>query len=83
MHHEDQLGPFDAHAVEEDISSESLNKLLKLPYFRQAYEFDGMESEEFSQFGAFITTASEFAVATRKTIDFVARVYADTKQQAA
>ena len=83
MQQEDKLGPFDAHAVEEDISSESLNKLLKLPYFRQAYEFGGMESEEFSQFGAFITTASEFAVATRKTIDFVARVYADTKQQAA
>jgi transaldolase len=83
MQHEDKLGPFDAHAIEEDIPSESLSKLLKLPYFRQAYEFDGMEREEFSQFGAFIATASEFAVATRKTIDFVARVYADTKQQAA
>jgi transaldolase len=83
MRHEDKLGSFNAHAVEEDISPKSLSKLLKLPYFRQAYDYDGMESEEFSQFGAFITTASEFAVATRKTIDFVARVYADTKQQAA
>ena len=83
MQHEDSLGPFDSNAVKEDISAGSLNKLLKLPYFRQAYEFDGLKREEFSQFGAFITTASEFAVATRKTIDFVARVYADTKQQAA
>ena len=42
-----------------------------------------MESDEFSQFGAFTATAAEFAVATRKTIDFVARVYADAKRQAA
>ena len=83
MHHEDRLGPFNASAFKGDISAASLNKLLKLPYFRQAYEFDGLKKEEFSQYGAFIATASEFALATRKTIDFVARVYADTKQQAA
>ncbi|WP_282610979.1 transaldolase family protein [Pelagibius sp. Alg239-R121] len=83
MEHEDKIPPFDADAVNEDISEASLKKLLELPYFRQAYEFDGMASEEFSRFGAFIPTASEFAVATRKTIDFVARVYADTKRQAA
>lgn len=83
MQQEDRLGEFDKHAVDEDISEESLKKLLQLPYFRQAYNFDGMKPEEFSQFGAFVTTASEFAIATRKTIDFVARVYADAKQQAA
>ncbi len=83
MQHEDSIGPFDANAINEDISEDSLNKLLQLPYFRQAYEFDGMAEEEFSQFGAFTATAAEFAVATRKTIDFVARVYADMKRQAA
>lgn len=83
MEHEDKFTPFDAVAVDEDISQESLNKLLELPYFRQAYDFDGMQPGEFSQFGAFIATAAEFAVATRKTIDFVARVYSDTKRRAA
>lgn len=83
MQHEDKLGPFDAHAVDEDISPESLKKLIMLPYFWKAYELDGMKSDESSQFGAFIATASKFAVATIKTIDFVARVHADTKQQAA
>lgn len=77
MQQEDRLGDFDKGAVDEEIPDEILNKLLQLPYFRQAYEFHGMAHEEFSQFGAFITTASEFAVATRKTIDFVARVVAD------
>ncbi|NMM45699.1 transaldolase [Rhodospirillaceae bacterium KN72] len=74
---EDQLSPFDAKAIDEDISEETLSKLLRIPYFRQAYEFDGMAPEEFSQFGAFVATASEFAQATRKTIDFVARVMAE------
>lgn len=83
MQQEDRLGEFDEYAVDEDISDETLSKLLQLPYFRQAYNIDGMAPEEFSQFGAFITTASEFAIATRKTIDFVARIYADVKQQAA
>jgi transaldolase len=83
MEHEDFIRPFDTNAVNEDISAASLEKLLQLPYFRQAYEFDGMAAEEFSQFGAFTATATEFAVATRKTIDFVARAYADVKRRAA
>jgi len=83
MQVEDRLDDFDPNAVNEDISEEALEKLLKIPYFRQAYEPDGMTEEEFSQFGAFVATASEFAAATRKTIDFVARVYSDTKQRAA
>lgn len=83
MQHEDQMNEFDAQAVNENISEESLNKLLTIPYFRQAYAFDGMKEEEFSQFGAFISTASDFAIATRKTIDFVARVYNDIKVKAA
>lgn len=83
MQHEDQMNEFDALAVDENISEESLNKLLTIPYFHQAYAFDGMKEEEFSQFGAFISTASDFAIATRKTIDFVARVYNDIKVKAA
>lgn len=83
MKAEDMLAGFDAHAIDQDIDDETLQKLLRIPYFRQAYEPDGMAPEEFSQFGAFIATASEFAMATRKTIDFVERVYKDTHVQPA
>lgn len=38
-----------------------------------ACDFDGMALNKFSQVAAFATTATEFAAATRKTVDFVAR----------
>ena len=47
---------------------------MRIPFFRQAYEPDGMEPHQFAQFGPFIVTAGEFAKATRQTIDFVAHV---------
>lgn len=72
MQAEDRMEPFDAAAIDEDAPPELIAKLLRLPYFRQAYEFDGMQPEEFSHFGAFVATAAEFAAATRKTVDFVA-----------
>ena len=53
------------------IVQNGIEKLLKLPSFRQAYEFEGMKPSEFAQFGAFQATATEFAAATRKTVDFV------------
>lgn len=74
MHAEDELAPFDAGAIDREPDRATLEKLLKLPYFRAAYEFDGQAPEEFSQFGAFQATAAQFANATRQTVDFVARV---------
>ena len=74
MEVEDRLRPFDPNAIDEPVPPAVIEKLLRLPYFRQAYEFDGMKPSEFSQFGPFVATASEFAAATRKTVDFVAQV---------
>jgi transaldolase len=68
---EDELAPFDANAIDREPNKASLEKLLKLPSFRQAYEFDGMTPDQFSQFGSFQATANEFAAATRQTVDFV------------
>lgn len=79
----DRMDPFDARAIDEDASPELIEKLRRLPYFRQAYDFDGMQPEEFSQFGAFVATAGEFAAATRKTVDFVASAIEQAKQHAA
>ena len=80
---EDRLPAFDAEAINRTPSPEVITKLRQLPYFRQAYDFDGMQPEEFSQFGAFATTAAEFAAATRKTVDFVARALEGECVQAA
>ncbi len=73
MEVEDEL-TFDPKAIEREVNPKSLEKLLKLPSFRQAYEFEGMKPEEFSRYGAFQATATEFAAATRQTVDFVRMV---------
>jgi transaldolase len=65
------LEPFDPHAIDREPNQASLAKLLKLPSFRAAYEFDGMTPDEFAHFGAFKATETEFAAATRQTVDFV------------
>jgi transaldolase len=71
MASDEELGPFDAKAIEREPNKASIEKLMKLPSFRQAYEFDGMWPNEFADFGAFQATATEFAAATRQTVDFV------------
>lgn len=72
MQAEDRLASFVPSAIDEDAPDKVIKKLLRLPYFRQAYEFDGMTPDEFCRFGAFTATAAEFATATRRTVDFVA-----------
>ena len=67
----DELAPFDPNAIEREPNRASLDKLMRLPSFRQAYEFEGMMPKEFAQYGAFQATANEFAAATRQTVDFV------------
>ena len=83
MNAEDRMQPFDSEAINEDAPDRLIQKLRKLPYFRQAYDFDGMLPKEFSQFGAFAATATEFAAATRKTVDFVANALEETSSRAA
>jgi transaldolase len=71
MQVEAELEPFDANAIDREPNKASVEKLLKLPSFRQAYEFDGMRPAEFAHFGSFKATETEFAAATRQTVDFV------------
>ena len=82
MQAEDRLPPFEKSAIDEEPPKDVIAKLMRLPYFRQAYEPDGMKPEEFARFGAFVATAAEFAGATRKTVDFVAQSV-ETDQRAA
>ncbi|GGD59355.1 hypothetical protein GRI62_00795 [Erythrobacter arachoides] len=74
MEVEDELAPFDPEAIAREPNPASVEKLMKLPSFRQAYEFEGMKPHEFAQFGSFQATATEFATATRATVDFVRSV---------
>ncbi len=73
MKAEDRLPDFCTGAIDRDAPEALIEKLRQLPYFRKAYDFGGMEPAEFVSFGAFTATATEFAAATRKTIDFVAQ----------
>jgi transaldolase len=73
MEAEDELD-FDPKAIEREPNPKSIEKLMKLPSFRAAYEFEGQKPEEFARYGAFQATATEFALATRQTVDFVRMV---------
>lgn len=73
MEAQDELAPFDPHAIEREPNRASVDKLMRLPSFRAAYEFEGLKPAEFSQFGSFQATATEFAAATRQTVDIVRR----------
>lgn len=83
MQAEDRMAPFDAGAIDEEPPAGLIERLLRIPYFRMAYEFDGMQPAEFSHFGAFAATAAEFAAATRKTVDFVACALEEPRRHAA
>ena len=62
---------FDPKAIDREPNQASIDKLMKLPSFRAAYEFEGMKPDEFAHYGAFKATETEFAAATRQTVDFV------------
>lgn len=71
MANAEELGPFDKNAIDREPNKASIEKLLKLPSFRAAYEYDGMTPDQFAHFGSFKATETEFAAATRQTVDFV------------
>jgi transaldolase len=75
MEVEDQLKPFRPETIDEPPPKAILEKLMRLPYFVQAYEPDGMSREEFNKQGALVATAAEFSKATRTTVDFVAQQF--------
>ena len=68
---QDKLDPFDTTSIDREPRRESVEKLMKLPSFRAAYEFEGMRPDAFAHYGAFKATETEFAAATRQTVDFV------------
>jgi transaldolase len=72
---EDALRPFSPDAIHEEPPAATLEKLLRLPYFVEAYEPGGMSARDFNRQGALVATAAEFAKATRAFVDFVAQQF--------
>ena len=68
---QDELPAFDPTSIDRPPRQDSIDKLMRLPSFRAAYEFEGMKPDEFAHYGAFKATETEFAAATRQTVDFV------------
>ncbi len=72
---EDTLKPFSPEAIYEEPPKATLEKLLRLPYFVEAYEPCGMAARDFNKQGALVATAAEFSKATRTMVDFVAQQF--------
>ena len=68
---QDELPAFDPTSIDRAPRQASIDKLMALPSFRAAYEFEGMKPDDFAHYGAFKATETEFASATRQTVDFV------------
>ncbi|HZK12698.1 MAG TPA: transaldolase family protein [Atribacterota bacterium] len=57
--------------IDEEIPKKVLDKLLKVPYFTQAYFEDGLTADEFIDHPAVVATAKEFSKRTIGMVDFV------------
>jgi transaldolase len=57
--------------IEEEPPKKVLGKLLKIPYFAQAYFEDGLTEDEFIHHSSIVATAKEFSKRTLEMINFV------------
>ncbi len=55
----------------EDIPSDVMERLMKIPYFTRSYEPDGYSQAEFNTIPSLVSTYKEFSGATQKMVDFV------------
>jgi len=57
--------------IEEEPPKEVLDKLLKIPYFEQAYSEDGLTADEFKDHPSLVATAKQFSGRTKDMVNFV------------
>ncbi|MCE1252631.1 MAG: transaldolase [Anaerolineae bacterium] len=57
--------------VWQDIPAEIMQRLQKIPYFKESYEPDGMKQKDFNTIAPLVSTFNEFSGATQKMVDFV------------
>jgi len=61
--------------IEEEVPQETLSLLLKIPYFKNAYQENGLLPEEFISYPATVETAHSFAAATEDLEAYVEKRY--------
>jgi transaldolase len=59
--------------IRKDIPPEVLERLRRIPYFRAAYEPDGLSPQEFNTLPPLLSTHKEFCEATEKIIAFATK----------
>ena len=64
---------FEADKIHEEIPAETMDKLMRIPYFEKAYAVDGYSREEYNTHPALQKTAEQFAKATEEMVAFAGR----------
>jgi transaldolase len=54
----------------EDIPSDLMDKLMRVPYFERGYAEDGYSRDEYNTHPALQRTAEQFSKATEEMVDF-------------
>jgi transaldolase len=67
---------FRPHAIDEDVPSSALEKILKTPYGKQAYDPDGLSLDQFNTHPATLFTVDEFGQAAAGLDEYVAKIAA-------
>jgi transaldolase len=63
-----------------DIPDQEMDYLQRIPYFNQAYESDGIASDQFNTLPPLVSTYHEFAAATEKMVAFVRECVTQIRQ---
>ena len=63
--------PLPSNGYEEEVPNDILEKLLKIPYFRNGYEEQGVALDAFNEHPAVKRTAQQHIEVTEKMVDFV------------
>jgi len=62
-----------SNQIDEEPPKKIIDKLLKIPYFEEAYFKDGLSKEEFINHPSLIATADQFSKRTLDMIEFVSK----------
>ena len=61
---------FEENTIEREIPSETLDKLMRIPYFERAYAEDGYSRDEYNTLPPLERTADQFSKATWEMVEF-------------
>jgi transaldolase len=64
---------YDGEAIWRDFPQETMDKLLRVPYFERAYREDGYTRDEYNTHPALVKTAEQFSAATQKMVEFAGK----------